>query len=146
MPGSINRYAVDFDGDGHIDLQRSVADAIGSVAHYLQVHGWQRGMPTHFEVSRATTKPCCSGRTSWLAQPCCWSPTSSPASLPMWPQFAEQGARTTLDEAGRSHDRARWRWWNCSNGDAAPSLGRGRHAELLRHHALQLVELLRGWR
>jgi membrane-bound lytic murein transglycosylase B len=36
MPGSINRHAVDFDGDGHVDLQRSSADAIGSVAHYLQ--------------------------------------------------------------------------------------------------------------
>jgi membrane-bound lytic murein transglycosylase B len=50
LPGSINRHAVDFDGDGRIDLQRSVADAIGSVAHYLQQHGWQRGMPTHFAV------------------------------------------------------------------------------------------------
>ncbi|MCZ2441416.1 MAG: lytic murein transglycosylase B [Burkholderiales bacterium] len=50
MPGSINRHAVDFDGDGHIDLRHSVADAIGSVAHFLQQHGWQRGMPTHFEV------------------------------------------------------------------------------------------------
>lgn len=50
LPGSINRHAVDFDGDGRIDLQRSVADAIGSVAHYLQQHGWRRGMPTHFAV------------------------------------------------------------------------------------------------
>jgi membrane-bound lytic murein transglycosylase B len=50
MPGSVNRHAVDFDGDGHVDLRQSVADAIGSVAHFLQQHGWQRGMPTHFEV------------------------------------------------------------------------------------------------
>lgn len=54
LPGSINRHAVDFDGDGRIDLQRSVADAIGSVAHYLQQHGWQRGMPTHFAVQPPT--------------------------------------------------------------------------------------------
>lgn len=54
MPGSINRYAVDFDGDGRIDLQASVADAIGSVAHFLQQHGWQRGLPTHFEVQPPT--------------------------------------------------------------------------------------------
>jgi membrane-bound lytic murein transglycosylase B len=51
MPGSINRWAVDFDGDGHIDLHGSAADAIGSVARYLAEHGWQRGLPTHYEVA-----------------------------------------------------------------------------------------------
>ena len=51
MPGSVNRYAVDFDGDGHIDLHGSAADVIGSVAHYLAEHGWQRGLPTHYEVT-----------------------------------------------------------------------------------------------
>lgn len=50
MPGSWRRYAVDFDGDGHIDLLGSPADAIGSVAHYLAEHGWQPGQPTHFQV------------------------------------------------------------------------------------------------
>jgi membrane-bound lytic murein transglycosylase B len=43
MPGSQRRYAVDFDGDGRIDLQNSVPDAIGSVAHFLAQHGWQPG-------------------------------------------------------------------------------------------------------
>jgi peptidoglycan lytic transglycosylase B len=43
MPGSIRRYAVDYDGDGSIDLRRSGADAIGSVANFLRAHGWQRG-------------------------------------------------------------------------------------------------------
>jgi membrane-bound lytic murein transglycosylase B len=42
MPSSARRYAVDFDGNGTIDLQRSSADAIGSVANFLKVHGWQR--------------------------------------------------------------------------------------------------------
>jgi membrane-bound lytic murein transglycosylase B len=50
MPSSIAKFAVDFDGDGRIDLSRSAADAIGSVAHYFQAYGWQSGMPTHFEV------------------------------------------------------------------------------------------------
>ena len=50
MPSSFNKYAVDLDGDGHVDLARSSADAIGSVAHYLAEFGWQRGMPTRFEV------------------------------------------------------------------------------------------------
>ena len=50
MPSSWVRYAVDFDGDGRIDLFRSAADAIGSVAHYFQGHGWVPGMPTHYAV------------------------------------------------------------------------------------------------
>jgi membrane-bound lytic murein transglycosylase B len=41
MPGSVRRYAVDFDGDGRVDLQRSATDAIGSVANFLKQHGWQ---------------------------------------------------------------------------------------------------------
>ncbi|PMZ80874.1 lytic murein transglycosylase, partial [Pseudomonas sp. FW215-T2] len=51
MPGSINRFAVDFDGDGHVDLNRSPADVVGSVANYLAAHGWQRGMPTTYAVA-----------------------------------------------------------------------------------------------
>jgi membrane-bound lytic murein transglycosylase B len=51
MPGSIRRFAVDFDGDGVIDLRNSPADAIGSVANFLSEHGWRTGAPTHFPVS-----------------------------------------------------------------------------------------------
>jgi membrane-bound lytic murein transglycosylase B len=50
MPGSIRRFAVDFDGDGRIDLAGSAADAIGSVANFLVEHGWQREQPILFEV------------------------------------------------------------------------------------------------
>lgn len=51
MPSSWNRYAVDFDGDGHVDLHGNTADVIGSVAHFLSEHGWVEGLPTHFEVA-----------------------------------------------------------------------------------------------
>ena len=43
MPGSARRWAVDFDRNGAIDLSRSPTDAVGSVAHFLLRHGWQRG-------------------------------------------------------------------------------------------------------
>lgn len=42
ISSSYRSYAVDFDGDGNRDLLNSDADAIGSVANYLKVHGWQR--------------------------------------------------------------------------------------------------------
>ena len=51
MPSSFNKYAVDMDGDGHVDLARSPADVIGSVAHYLAEFGWRRALPTRFEVA-----------------------------------------------------------------------------------------------
>lgn len=53
MPGSILRYAVDFDGNEQIDLRNSPADAIGSVANFLVQHGWKRGEPIAFPVSVA---------------------------------------------------------------------------------------------
>ncbi|WP_372827382.1 lytic murein transglycosylase B [Polaromonas sp.] len=50
MPSSRNKYAVDFDGDGKIDLWGSPADVIGSVANYFKAFNWQPGMPTHYPV------------------------------------------------------------------------------------------------
>ena len=55
MPGSIRTYAVDFDGDGKIDLRNSPIDAIGSVANYLARHGWQRGAPIAFKATLSNT-------------------------------------------------------------------------------------------
>lgn len=50
MPGSIRRFAVDFDGDGKIDLRNSPADAIGSVASFLSQHGWTASLPLVYPV------------------------------------------------------------------------------------------------
>ncbi|MEO6363450.1 MAG: lytic murein transglycosylase, partial [Caldimonas sp.] len=64
MPSSFNKYAVDFDGDGHVDLHRNTGDVIGSVANYLAEFGWQRGLPTRFAVKPPTDS---SARAALLA-------------------------------------------------------------------------------
>lgn len=50
LPSSIRDYAVDYDGNGRIDLRMSPADAIGSVANYLHAHGWQTGQPVVWDI------------------------------------------------------------------------------------------------
>ncbi len=44
MPSSFLKYAVDFDGDGRVDLW-DPEDAVGSIAHYFAEFGWQSGQP-----------------------------------------------------------------------------------------------------
>ena len=53
MPGSIRSYATDFDGDGRIDLVNSPVDAIGSVARFLAIHGWQKDHALYSPVTLA---------------------------------------------------------------------------------------------
>jgi len=43
MPSAYNRYAVDGDGDGQVDLWNSEQDALASGANFLENLGWQRG-------------------------------------------------------------------------------------------------------
>ena len=43
MPSNYYKYAVDFDGDGRRDLDRSVPDMLASTANFLKAHGWQSG-------------------------------------------------------------------------------------------------------
>ncbi|MEX1669749.1 lytic murein transglycosylase B [Zhongshania guokunii] len=53
IPSSYRAYAVDFDGDGKIDIVNNPVDAIGSVANYFKRHGWRTGQPV---VSGAVLK------------------------------------------------------------------------------------------
>jgi lytic murein transglycosylase len=50
MPKEYNETAVDFDGDGHRNLRRSVPDAMASGAALLIKHGWQANQPWLQEV------------------------------------------------------------------------------------------------
>ncbi|HLL17185.1 MAG TPA: lytic murein transglycosylase B [Rubrivivax sp.] len=106
MPSSVNRHAVDFDGDGRIDLHSNSSDVIGSIANYLASFGWQRGMATHFGVQ----VPADPAQRAVLLAPDI-VPTFSAA------QMAERGA--VLDAAGSAHTGP-LALVELHNGEAAP--------------------------
>ncbi len=54
MPGSYRRYAIDFDGDGKVNLSGNVIDAIGSVGNYLKVFGWQKDQPAVLRAQKTS--------------------------------------------------------------------------------------------
>lgn len=58
MPSSYLAYAVDFSGDGFTDIWNNPTDAIGSIANYFKMHGWQSGkavvVPAKLSQPRAT--------------------------------------------------------------------------------------------
>ena len=57
LPSSYIKYGVDYDGNGHVDLRRSVPDVLASTANLLKVNGWRTAQPfgegtANFEVMR----------------------------------------------------------------------------------------------
>jgi len=111
MPGSINRFAVDFDDDGRIDLNGSAADVVGSVANYLAAHGWQRGMATTFTVA----PPVDTRARATLLQP---------DILPTFSAEQMLALGAELDDAGRAHAGA-LALVELQNGASAPSFVAG---------------------
>ena len=51
LPKEYDETAVDFDGDGHRNLKRSIPDAMASSAALLVKHGWKANQPWLQEVS-----------------------------------------------------------------------------------------------
>lgn len=57
-PSDFVKFAVDGDGDGQIDLERSLPDALASGAKQLRDYGWQRSKRWGFEVRLPRTISC----------------------------------------------------------------------------------------
>jgi len=49
-PGDYYKHGVDMDGDGRVDMIRSVPDALASAANLMKNFGWQKGQPWLQEV------------------------------------------------------------------------------------------------
>jgi lytic murein transglycosylase len=63
LPSSYERFAIDFDGDGHADLIGSSKDALASTANYLREHGYRAG------DSYAEGSPNFAALATWNASP-----------------------------------------------------------------------------
>jgi membrane-bound lytic murein transglycosylase B len=107
MPSSVAKFAVDFDGDGRIDLRNSPVDAIGSVANYFKAFGWQTGMPTHYPVGFDEAR---------LDKPTLLAPDILPSFSVS--NFTAKGA--VLDEQAQKHN-GQLALVELFNGDDAPS-------------------------
>jgi membrane-bound lytic murein transglycosylase B len=93
MPSSIAKFAVDFDGDGRIDLSNNANDAIGSVANYFKAFGWHADMPTHFEVNVQAANE--SDMAALLA----------PDIVPSWSAAHLEDKQLVLSAAGKTFDQ-----------------------------------------
>ncbi len=51
ISSSYSNYSVDFNNNGKRDLFREPEDAIGSVANYLKLHGWELNAPVYVDFS-----------------------------------------------------------------------------------------------
>ncbi len=134
MPTSIEKYAVDFDGDGHVNLLGSPVDAIGSVAHYLHAFGWKPGMPTRYPARFDTAT---------LDLPTLLAPDI----LPTFSADTLGGKGVLLDDAARAHGGP-LALVELFNGDAAPSyvIGTENFYAITRYnwssyYALAVIEL-----
>jgi lytic murein transglycosylase len=61
LPSEFYKNAVDFDGDGHIDIFNSVPDALAITAKQLLSKGWQVGLRWAYEVRTPQGTDCTQG-------------------------------------------------------------------------------------
>ena len=50
MPTTIERYAIDYDGNQKIELKSSLEDSLASAANYINSIGWKKGEPCFYRV------------------------------------------------------------------------------------------------
>jgi lytic murein transglycosylase len=61
LPSEFYKHGVDFDGDGRVDIWKSVPDALASAAQQLVNKGWQPGVRWAYEVQAPSNVDCTLG-------------------------------------------------------------------------------------
>jgi lytic murein transglycosylase len=91
LPSEVDKYAVDFDGDGRADIWNSVPDALAAAAGQLVAKGWRRGEPWAYETRVPGSTDCT------LADP------DAPAPLADW---IRRGFSLAYGRVPRAEERA----------------------------------------
>jgi lytic murein transglycosylase len=66
LPSEFYKYAVDFDGDGKIDIWNSMPDALASAGKQLAGKGWRRGERWAYEVRAPANADCTVAEPSYV--------------------------------------------------------------------------------
>jgi lytic murein transglycosylase len=61
LPSEVDKHGVDLDGDGRVDIWKSVPDALASAAQQLANKGWQRDTRWAYEVRPPANADCTQG-------------------------------------------------------------------------------------
>ena len=51
MPSTIMNYAIDYDGNGNIELKNSLKDSVASASNYINKIGWKKDTPCFYRVT-----------------------------------------------------------------------------------------------
>ena len=164
-PSDYYKHGVDFDGDGRVDMVRSVPDALASAANLMKAFGWQRGQPWLQEVRVPAQLPWDQAdlaiqhpRSQWVQ----WGVTAAHGKLP-----ADNLPASLLLPMGRNgpaflaypNFKAYLQWnaamvyattaaYFATMFDGAPRMGRGNAqvTVLTRDQVKELQQLLRAHR
>jgi hypothetical protein len=66
LPSEFYKYAVDFDGDGKVDIWNSIPDALASAGKQLAGKGWRRGERWAYEVRAPANDDCTIAEPSYV--------------------------------------------------------------------------------
>lgn len=148
MPGSYREFAIDFDGDGHVDLWTSPADIVGSVGSYLARHDWQRGQPVLLPAAIAednlpAVQRRLDGGISERRSAEAWSVDGVAASGAPWNLAPDPVALLMLEERDADGVEGASYWIACHNFYVLTRYNRSRLYATAVHELATLIRLSR---
>ena len=91
-PSDFEKFAADGDGDGKVDLENSIPDALASAAKQLRDYGWKRGKQWGFEVRIPRELSCTEASPDLKRSLADW------LDLGLMPAFGAEISRDILDD------------------------------------------------